>query len=107
MPWKILAKALKLTGGVTFIGLCCVELYLIFHWRAVRPYSPRSALGWTARLPWCLGAYGTVHEAHLLNSIATWSEVAFAAIAAGVGIDYFKFGVWPLKAPLGTQKRSG
>jgi hypothetical protein len=93
--WRFLSKALKIVGAVCYTGLFCGYLFLIFHWRSVRPYSPRPDLGWTVRLPWCLGAYGTAHEAHLLNAIFDWLTVPFMMCAAGIAIDYYKFGILP------------
>jgi|SRR5579859_2973280 len=99
MFWKFLSKALKLVGGVAYIGLFSVHLYLIFHWRAVRPYAPKPTLGWTVQLPWCLGAYGTLKEAQLLHSIFSWLTVPFMMVASGAAIDYYKFGVLPFRTP--------
>ena len=74
-----------------------VHLYLTEHWRATRPYAPRPALGWTEHLPWCLGAHGTAKEAHFLDSSFSWLIVPFMAIMVSAAIDYYKFGIWPLR----------
>jgi hypothetical protein len=102
--WKFLSKALKIAGAVSYTSLFSMHLYLIFHWRAVRPHSPRPDRAWTVQLPWCLGAYGTAHEAHLLNAIFSWLIVPFMMIAAGGAIDYYKFDIWPLGTPRNLQK---
>ena len=95
--WKLLSKALRLIGVVSYMGLFCTQLSLIFHWREVRPYSPRPDLGWVVKLPWCVGAYGTAHEAHLLNALFRWLIVPFLMVAASYAIDYYKFDIWPIR----------
>jgi hypothetical protein len=102
--WKYFSKGLKLLGGVWYVGLFSVHLYLIFHWRAVRPYSPNPSLGWTVQLPWCLGAYGSPQEAHLLNALFSWLTVPFMMIMASLAIDYYKFGIMPFRTPPRIQK---
>jgi hypothetical protein len=61
-------------------------------------------LGWVVKLPWCLRAYGTAHEAHLLNAIFSWLIVPFMMVAASIAIDYYNFDIWPLRTRPKTQK---
>jgi len=101
---RFLSRWLRTIGAVIFFGVFSVNLFLIYHWRAVRPHAPQAALGWTERLPWGLGAYGTVGEARFLdNSFNFYLPAAFLLVAASALIDYFKFGVWPLKSPPKTH----
>jgi hypothetical protein len=96
--WKFLSKATKVVGGVTCFGIGAVDLYLIDHWRASRPYAPQPALGWTVPLPWCLGAFGTAKEAAFLQSSSDWwFPAGFMMVALGVAIDFYKFGISPTR----------
>ncbi|HEV2424149.1 MAG TPA: hypothetical protein VGZ29_04920 [Terriglobia bacterium] len=95
---RFLSKCLKITGYVTFFGMFLANLVLITYWRAVRPHISQAASGWTRLLPWGLGAYGTVGEARFLtNSFDFYLPAAFLLVIASALIDFFKFGVWPLK----------
>ena len=97
--WKFLSKACKLIGALAFFGLFSTQIYLIEHWRDTRPDTPRPDLGWTVRLPWGLGAYGTAGEAYFLNACSFWCGVAFIVLSLSPLIDYYKFGIWPLRTP--------
>lgn len=97
---RFVSKCLRIIGAIAFFGLFSVDLFLIYRWRAVRPQAPQAALGWTERLPWGLGVYGTVGEARLLNdSFNFYLPAGFFLIVTSVLIDYYKFGVWPLRNP--------
>ena len=99
VAWRLLSKTLKIVGMVASIGLFCTEMYLIEHWRLSRPYKPDPALGWIVRLPWCLGAYGSAKESQFLDTAFEAGLWSILMIFASAIIDYYKFGVWPLKTP--------
>lgn len=98
MLWKFLSKTLKATGGIAFVALSLVFFYLIYRWRATRPYLPNPTLGLTTTLPWCLGAYGTAGERDFLNWCQWCVDMAGVMFFSGMAIDYYKFGVFPLRS---------
>ena len=83
-PWQVLSNVLLAVGGIGFLALFLWNLGLISYYSAKRPYRLSPERGWTVRLQWTHGAYGTLEENEQMLRLHYWAiPFIFVAFAGG------------------------
>jgi hypothetical protein len=72
-PWQVLSNVLLAVGGIGFSALLLWNFGLISYYSAKRPYTPSPERGWTVRLQWTHGAYGTLEENEQMLPLHSWA----------------------------------
>ncbi len=85
-PWQLLSNVLLTVGAVGFLALFLWSFGLIGYYSFTRPYTPSAERGWTFRLQWTHGAYGTFEENEQLLRLHFLRIYFGLAAAAGVAI---------------------
>ncbi|HYR84453.1 MAG TPA: hypothetical protein VE422_10285 [Terriglobia bacterium] len=97
--WIILSKALKVAGLVAFLACFTASLLIAQYANFTRPHNPNSEKGWTERIPWSYGAYGTPRESTRLRWFFTCGFYCIVLIVFGEAINIYKLGNNPPSAP--------
>ena len=88
-PWQVLSNLLVAVGGVGFLALLLWSFGLIGYYSATHPYRPSPERGWTFRLHWTHGAYGTFEENEQLLQLHSWGIPFIFVVIAGWSIQRF------------------
>jgi hypothetical protein len=79
----------------TFGVIGCLVVFvwsfaLIGHYSATRPYGPVPEHGWTVRLPWCYGRYGTFEEKQQFFHLDNWFLPFFFVAFVGTWVQLLR-----------------
>jgi hypothetical protein len=70
--WRVWTRVMQTIGVIGCLAVFVWSFALIEHYTATRPYGPVPEHGWTVRLPWCYGCYGTFEEKQQLLRLQDW-----------------------------------
>jgi hypothetical protein len=88
--WRVWARVMQTIGAIGCLAVFVWSFALIGHYTSTRPYGPVPEHGWTARLPWCYGCYGTFEEKQQLLQLDDWFIPFFFVAFVGTWVQQLR-----------------